>query len=538
MKVAIAQINVTVGSLKANTDKAIQYIKDAYDLGADIVLLPESTIPGYLTLDLLFNRQFIKDNLNELDRLTAECPDIIAIVGYVQEINGKLFNAAGVIQNGKLIGKVFKNKLPTYDVFNENRYYVSGDKQIPVKVIVDDININAGVQICEDMWDTSENNITSTLVSNNADIILNISASPYVEGKLSERIKLITDHSKNTGKAFVYCNLVGGQDEIIFDGASLATDTNGNLIHISPSFKENLSIVDFNLDNTPALTYSSDDHTEDSFNAIQLGIHDYILKSGFNSAILGMSGGIDSALVAVIASEAIGPEYLTGVSMPSQFSSDHSKSDAEELSNNLGIHFRQIPIKSTYDNYLNILKPHFNGAESDETEENIQARIRGNILMALSNKFNHLLLSTGNKTELALGYATMYGDMAGGLAPINDVSKLQVYKLCRYYNELKGSPIIPESVFDKTPSAELSEGQVDPFDYEIISPLVDDIIQLGLAKDELLDKGYDADTIEQIIKMIKSSEFKRRQSPPGIKITNKAFGIGRRMPLINHYKGL
>ena len=538
MKVAIAQINTTVGALKANTDKAIQYIKDAYDLGADIVLLPESTIPGYLTLDLLFNRQFIKDNLRELERLVSECPDIIAIVGYVEDVKGKLFNSAAVIQNAKLINKIQKSKLPTYDVFNEKRYYISGSKQLPVKVIVDDLPINAGVQICEDMWDTSEDNITSVLAANYADIILNISASPYVEGKLSERIKLVTDHSKNTGKAFVYCNLVGGQDEIIFDGASLASDTNGNLIHISPSFKEDLSIIDFDSEENPALKYTTEDSIESSFNAIRLGIRDYMGKSGFKTAILGLSGGIDSSLVALLAAEAIGPENLTGISMPSQFSSEHSKSDAEDLSKNLGINFKTIPIKSTYENYLDILKPHFNGAEKNETEENIQARIRGNILMALSNKFNHLLLSTGNKTELALGYATLYGDMAGGLAPINDVSKLQVYKLCRYYNDLKGSHIIPESVFTKTPSAELSEDQVDPFDYDIISPLVDDIIQLGLTKDELIDKGYEVDTISRIIKLIKSSEFKRRQSPPGIKITNKAFGIGRRMPLINHYSGL
>ena len=409
MKVAIAQINITVGALKANTDKAIQYINDAYDLGADIVLLPESTIPGYLTLDLLFNRQFIKDNLDELDRLIKKCPDIIAIVGYVEDIDGKLYNSAAVIQNGKLIDKVHKSKLPTYDVFNENRYYASGDKQLPIKVTVDDKIINAGVQICEDMWDVSEDNITSTLAKNNADIILNISASPYVEGKLKERIKLITDHSKNTGKAFVYCNLVGGQDEIIFDGASLAADTNGNLIHISPSFKEDLSLIDFDSEANQILTYTSDDQIGASFDAIRLGIHDYIKKSGFKTAILGLSGGIDSALVAVLASEAIGPENVTAVSMPSQFSSEHSKSDAEEISKNLSIHFKQIPIKSTYENYLNILEPHFNGTERNETEENIQARIRGNILMALSNKFNHLLLSTGNKTELALGYATLYG---------------------------------------------------------------------------------------------------------------------------------
>ena len=263
-----------------------------------------------------------------------------------------------------------------------------------------------------------------------------------------------------------------------------------------------------------------------------------MLKSGFQSAILGLSGGVDSTLVAVLAAEAIGPENLTGVSMPSQYSSEHSKSDAEKLAKNLGINFKQISIKSTYENYLNILEPHFNGTERNETEENIQARIRGNILMALSNKFNHLLLSTGNKTELALGYATLYGDMAGGLAPINDVSKLQVYKMCRYYNELKGKQVIPESVFSKIPSAELSEEQFDPFDYEIISPLVDEIIKFGATKDELINKGYEEETIDRVGKLIKASEFKRRQSPPGIKITNKAFGIGRRMPLINHYKGL
>ena len=539
MKVALAQINTTVGALKENTDKAIQYIDKARRDGADIVLLPETTIPGYMTLDLLFNDKFISDNLKELDRLISESENIIVIVGFVESLDNKLYNTAGVIQDGKLVGKVHKIKLPTYDVFNEDRYYTTGVNSGPVKVKVDGSTTNLGIQICEDMWDISASNVTSVLAANNSDILLNISASPYAEGKISERIGLITNHSKNTGKPFFYCNLVGGQDEVVFDGTSMASDTNGNLVHISESFKEELSIIDledkkFNKsDNGTGLR---DENIEDSFNAITLGIHDYIKKSGFNSALIGLSGGIDSSLVAVLASEALGPENVTGVSMPSRYSSEHSKKDAEELANKLGLNFKSISIEKMFSTYLEALSEHFGNSDRNESEENIQARIRGNILMALSNKFGHMLLSTGNKTELALGYATMYGDMAGGLSPISDVSKLQVYKMCRYYNSKNNSAIIPESVLSKKPSAELSENQFDPFDYEVVSPLVEDIIEHVKSNAELIKAGYTIEDIERIQKLIRNSEYKRRQAPPGIKITKRAFGMGRRMPLINHYR--
>ncbi len=539
MKVALAQINTTVGALKENTDKAIRYIDKARVDGADIVLLPETTIPGYMTLDLLFNDKFINDNLKELDRLIPECQNIVVIVGFVETLDNKLYNTAGVIQDGKLIGKVHKIKLPTYDVFDEDRYYTTGVNSDPVKVTIEGSTTNLGIQICEDMWDISDSNLTSALASNNSDILLNISASPYAEGKISERIRLITNHSKNTGKLFFYCNLVGGQDEVVFDGTSMATDTNGNLMHISESFKEELSIIDLKDKKFTSSNIDidfSNDNIEDSFNAITLGIHDYIKKSGFNSALVGLSGGVDSSLVAVLACDALGPENVTGVSMPSRYSSEHSKKDAEELANSLGMNFKSISIEKMFSTYLEALSKHFGDSDRNQSEENIQARIRGNILMALSNKFGHMLLSTGNKTELAPGYATMYGDMAGGLSPINDVSKLQVYKMCDYYNRKNNEAIIPESVLSKKPSAELSENQFDPFDYEIVSPLVEDIIEHARSNKELLKTGYAKEDIERIQKLIRNSEYKRRQAPPGIKITKRAFGMGRRMPLINHYR--
>ena len=539
MKVALAQINTTVGALKENTDKAIQYIDKAGDDGADIVLLPETTIPGYMTLDLLFNDKFISDNLKELDRLISECQNIVVIVGFVEKLDNSLYNTAGVIQDGKLLGKVHKIRLPTYDVFDEDRYYTSGVNSDPVKVKIEGKTVNLGIQICEDMWDRSAKNVTTVLASNNSDILLNISASPYAEGKISERIRLITGHSKNTGKPFFYCNLVGGQDEVVFDGTSLASDTKGNLIHKSDSFKEELSII--NLEDKKSISFDKEtdlngDNIEDSFNAITLGIHDYIKKSGFNSALVGLSGGVDSSLVAVLACEALGPENVTGVSMPSRYSSEHGKKDAEELAKSLGMNFKNISIEKMYSTYLEALSKHFRNTDQNESEENIQARIRGNILMALSNKFGHMLLSTGNKTELALGYATMYGDMAGGLSPINDVSKLQVYKMCEYYNRKNNNAIIPESVLSKKPSAELSENQFDPFDYEVVSPLVEDIIEHGKSVKDLVNAGYAVEDVERIHNLIKNSEYKRRQAPPGIKITKRAFGIGRRMPLINHYR--
>ncbi len=539
MKVAIAQINTTVGAIKSNSDKAIQYIRDAHEQGADIVLLPETTITGYMALDLLFNKDFVKDNVAALHRIKNESPnDIVVVIGFVEEENGKLYDSAAVIEKGEVSSIVRKIKLPVYDVFNEKRYYTAVSYTNPVKVLLNSKSMNLGVQICEDMWDESEDNVTSKLVSNGADLILNISASPFDQGKKASRERLVTKHAKENSVPFFYCNLVGGQDEVVFDGTSLAADTNGNLIHISSSFKEELSIIDYDMEsnnNFSILKTGNHNQIEDAFNAIKLGIRDYIGKSDFDSAIIGLSGGVDSSLVAVLAAEALGAEKVMGISMPSRYSSEHSKSDAEILAKNLGMQFKIVPIESLYSSYLDLLEKDFQGKNLDETEENLQARIRGNILMAFSNKFGYLLLSTGNKTELALGYATMYGDMAGALAPINDVSKTQVYQICKYHNELKGNDIIPSSVLTKKPSAELSAGQFDPFDYELISPLVDEFIENGATKKELLEKGYDEDTINKISMLIKNSEYKRRQAPPGIKITRKAFGIGRRMPLINHY---
>ena len=539
MKIAIAQINTIVGALRANSDKSIQYIGDAYEKGADIVLLPEATITGYMALDLLFNEKFIKDNIKELHRIKENTPnDIIVVIGFIDVENDKLYNSAAVMQGGEISGFVKKIKLPVYDVFNELRYYTAVSYTKPIKVNIKGKQIHLGVQICEDMWDETDNNVTSQLVSEGADLILNISASPFTIGKKSTRERLVSKHSKENSIPFFYCNLVGGQDEVVFDGTSLAADTNGNIIHISPSFKEELSVIEFDLEKVvphSSVMNSGQDELEDSFNAIRLGIRDYILKSGFDSAILGLSGGVDSSLVAVMAVEALGPEKVTGISMPSRFSSEHSKSDAELLANNLNMNFKKIPIEHPHKALLNILEKDFQGKNRNETEENLQARIRGTVLMAFSNKFGHFPLSTGNKTEMALGYATMYGDMAGGLAPISDVSKLKVYQLCRYYNELKEEEIIPLSVLAKRPSAELSEAQYDPFDYEVVSPLVDELIENGSTKAQLVEKGYEEDTINRISLLIKKSEYKRRQAPPGIKITRKAFGIGRRMPLINHY---
>ncbi|MCF7805614.1 MAG: NAD+ synthase [Candidatus Marinimicrobia bacterium] len=539
MRVHLAQINPTVGDFRGNIKKITRYYQEAVKDGSECVIFPELAVTGYPPQDLLLVNQFIEENLEAIDEVAAEIGRVPAIVGFVDFENEQMYSAGAVIRNGQIQEVVHKCLLPTYDVFDEDRYFQRADECSPVTLSLNGTEVSLGVHICEDLWDNYHSlKVVDELASDGADLFINLSASPFFSGKFRERYNLAMKKVEAFGKPFVYCNLVGGQDELVFDGNSFVIDGEGNSIAWGNAFQEELLGVDIALggSDTQPVDVPRISREEEMFRALQLGLRDYFRKSGFDSAVIGLSGGIDSSLVAVIAKEALGSDNVYGISMPSHVSSDHSKSDARQLAQNLGINFTSIPIADTYNAYLEMLKEPLAGTEPDTTEENIQARIRGNILMAYSNKFGHLVLSTGNKTELALGYCTLYGDMAGGLAVISDVNKMDVYSLCEWYNFSNDAEIIPENILTKPPSAELKEGQVDPFDYNVVSPLVDEVVENHRSVQSLVDMGYDRELAKDVIKKIRIAEYKRRQAAPGLKVTRKSFGSGRRMPIVNHYR--
>ncbi len=554
MKVAIAQVNPTVGDLDGNYTKLLDITLEAKKKGANLVVFPESFITGYPSLDLIFNKSFIKKNKEIISQAIENSPkEIIVIVGFIDyDKHGNKYNAAAIYSNNKLIKIVHKTLLPTYDVFDEARYFEPEKPENiqPVSVKINDKEISLGVEICEDLWDSNYSiKVSDLLVERGADIIINISASPFYIGKGLEREKIVSAKAASLGKPFIYCNLVGGQDELVFDGQSLISNSEGRIIFYGKKFEEEISILslDSNKKNE-SITRPIYNREEEMYNAIVLGIRDYFRKTGFKKAIIGLSGGIDSSLVACLAKDALGAENVIGVSMPSKYSSDHSKNDAQELAKNLGILFVEIPIQDIVNAYMNtLLEPLKNvrdyfkiKEERDDhvADENIQPRVRGNCLMDFSNRLADLkilVLNTGNKTELALGYCTLYGDMTGGLSVIGDVNKLDVYKLANYVNEKNRRNVIPLSVFTKKPSAELRENQFDPFDFNIVSPLVDEIIENSRSKHELINMGYPIPEVEDVYKRIIRAEYKRWQAPPTIKITKKAFGRGWRMPIVNKY---
>ncbi|MBU7026417.1 MAG: NAD+ synthase [Theionarchaea archaeon] len=526
MHIAVAQMNVSVGDLEGNAQRIITSVR-TFEKKADIVVFPELTTTGYPPLDLLFEREFLEKNKEMLLEIAKNCA-IPCIVGFVDVVNGKLCNAAALLCKG-ILGVQYKMLLPNYDVFDERRYFTPGKSQSLFEVC----GKKVGIEICEDLWDHNYDvKPTATLQKMGADIIVNISASPYCVDKIQERLELAKTHIKGTNCAFVYCNLVGGQDELVFDGSSFVMKGD-TLIKVGKSFEEDFFIVDLEKEYAKVNLHMS--KTEELFKALVLGLKDYCRKTHFEKVVLGLSGGIDSSLVACIAVEAVGKENVVGVFMPSLYTSQESTEDAAALSENLGIALHTLPIDDIFDSYNQTLTPAFAGFERDTTEENIQARIRGNLLMAFSNKFGYLVLATGNKTEVALGYCTLYGDMSGGLSVIGDVSKMQVYELARYYNGIRGKEVIPERVFERPPSAELKETQVDPFNYAVVSPLVDLIIEERTSKEDLLNMGYDLHLIDDIFKRIHKNEYKRKQAAPAIKVTKKAFGIGRRYPIANQF---
>ncbi len=554
MNIALAQINATVGDLKGNSKKIKQFIQTAKNRQIDLIAFPELAITGYPPQDLILNDTFIRENRVALDIITKESEGIIGIIGFIESTyQGELYNAAAIVKDTQLIGTVHKTLLPTYDVFDEDRYFISNDQQAikPIQVEINGKSISLGIEICEDLWDTNYSvKVTDLLAKRGAEIIINISASPYYAGKRFERELLLKTKASENQVPVFYVNLVGGQDEIVFDGQSFAVDKSGNFIAYARPFEEDLVCVDLDLKQKTAkpITLLPYNHEEEIFNALILGIRDYFQKTGFQAAVIGLSGGIDSSLTACIAAEALGKEQVIGVSMPSKYSSDHSKSDAQLLAENLGIYFLQVPIQDIVNAYkttmagpLDSIRRHFKIEKANDdpiADENIQPRVRGNILMDFSNRLKSLkilVLNTGNKTELALGYCTLYGDMAGGIGAIGDVSKTEVYKLSEYYNKKRGREIIPINVLNKKPSAELKPDQFDPFDYGIVSPLVDEIIENRRHRQDLINMGYPRDVVEDTLKTIKNAEYKRWQAPPCIKITPKAFGIGRKMPIVNKF---
>ena len=565
MRIALAQINPTVGDIPANTAKIIDNIGRARAGGATLVVFPELSIVGYPPKDLLLKPAFVNDNLAALDTIAAACTGgITAIVGYVDRneapVGRPLHNAVAVCADGVVTSRHLKTLLPTYDVFDESRYFEPGDRS-DRNQIVGVAGVKVGISICEDLWNDERlisrrlyhQNPIADLDAAGAQIMVNSSASPFVLDKHEFRLKLCAEQARRFDNPFVYVNQVGGNDELVFDGNSFVVDSCGKLIAHAKGFEEDLLIVDVpeGLCATgvppvrPEVTASNpqaratDVGLHSVHNALVLGLRDYARKCGFKSVVLGLSGGIDSALVCAIAAAALGPDKVCGVAMPSRYSTDHSVNDARDLATNLGINdFHVIPIKDVHDAYEHLLTPHFNGRAPDITEENLQARVRGAVLMAFSNKFNHLLLTTGNKSEVAVGYCTLYGDMCGGLAVISDVPKTMVWDLSRWINANAGRMLIPTNSIDKAPSAELRPGQVDQDSlppYPILDGIIERYVEDEKSAQEIIADGFDTAIVRKVLKLIDRSEFKRRQAAPGLKVTSRAFGFGRPMPIAQNY---
>jgi len=571
LRLALAQINATVGDLEGNTEKIIHSIRRAEEHSAEIVAFPELAVTGYPPEDLLLKPQFIKDNLDALKKIKEEVWDITAIVGFVDR-KDDIYNAAAVLHNKSIVDIYHKMYLPNYGVFDEFRYFQVGSR-FPLYSIG---NVSFGVNICEDIWYPEGPAHVQALFG--AEVIININASPYHLDKTAYREKMLSTRASDNSVIIAYLNTVGGQDELVFDGHTLVVNERGEIICRGQQFEEDLIVVDLNLDavfmerlrdprrrqealaaekpkvekivvarertrktkeTLPKRDYRILPALEEVYRALVLGTRDYVAKNNFKETVIGLSGGIDSSLVAAIAVDALGREKVKGLFMPSPFTSEESKEDAHELAGNLRIEILEVPITDIYKAYLKTLEAKFKGRAPDVTEENLQARIRGNILMAYSNKFNWLVLTTGNKSEMSVGYATLYGDMAGGFAVIKDVPKTMVYELCRWRNEKEGRPVVPGRVLWKEPTAELKPDQKDTDTlppYQLLDPVLKAYVEDDRSFEEIVSSECGAECVERVIRMIDRSEYKRRQSPPGIKITRRAFGRDRRFPITNRYR--
>ncbi len=544
MTVAIAQINTRVGDLKNNSAKILEYIQKARQSGADLVVFPELTICGYPPEDLVEKKAFVKKNVDTLNSLVPYTAGIGVLCGFAQPNESTeghpVFNAAALIDDGKITGIQHKSLLPNYDVFDEMRHFEPAKE----KRVFSFRGMKLGIGICEDSWNDKDfwkqrlyhTDPIEDLIRQGADLLLNISASPFHVNKNLLRLNMFRSIAQKYRKPCIFANLVGGNDSLIFDGSSFAMRSDGSILTQAAPFSEDLKIVDMN-NGLPASNSWNMTEEEQILDALLLGLSDYLRKCAFKKAIIGLSGGIDSALVAAIAARSLGKENLIGVLMPSRYSSRHSVNDAKALAENLGIECRIIPIEPMYQSFLESLKPQFNGLPEDITEENIQARIRGNILMALSNKLNAMVLSTGNKSELAVGYCTIYGDMCGGLAVISDVPKTMVYRLARWIN--RSNEIIPENTILKAPSAELRPNQTDQDSlppYEVLDGILKAYIEDLKEEEEIVSLGYDPYVVKKVLKLVDMNEYKRRQAAPGLRVTTKAFGFGRRSPIAQGWR--
>jgi NAD+ synthase (glutamine-hydrolysing) len=573
MRVGIAQINSTVGDLSGNTKKIMESIDQAKSLGVDLLTFPELAITGYPPEDLLLKPQFIRQNKESLNKIIEHSSGIAVVVGFV-DIDGDIYNAAAVVYDKKLVGVYHKFYLPNYGVFDENRYFQAG-RECPVFIIY---GVGIGITICEDMWYEAGPAIVQAYAG--ARVLINISASPYHAGKGLFRERMLATRASDSVAIVVHNNLVGGQDELVFDGNSLIINEKGELIARGKQFEEDFVVVDLDVESvfrsqlhdprrrkeTPwvreklqeatKIEVSSEypaiarpplpprqvdrlDEPAEIYQALVLGTRDYVRKNGFEKVVIGLSGGVDSSLVATIAADALGADNVIGVSMPSRYSSPESVSDAKALARNLGIEFKVIPIEKVFGSYLETLAEPFKDAQPDITEENIQARIRGNILFALSNKFGWLVLACSNKSETATGYTTLYGDMAGGFIPLKDVPKTTVYKLVQYRNRQAGKKVIPAAVLTKAPSAELRPDQKDTDTlppYDVLDPILKAYVEDDLAIDQIIAMGFDRDTVVKAARLVDRSEYKRRQTAPGIKITPRDFGRDRRLPITNRFR--
>jgi NAD+ synthase (glutamine-hydrolysing) len=536
LRVAAAQLNLVVGRLDGNARRVLAVYEEAAREGCDLVVFPELTLTGYPPEDLLLRGSFIEGAAEALEKIAARTGSCAAVIGYPERSGDHLYNAAAVCAQGRVLGTYRKQLLPNYAVFDERRYFTPSrdDPQ------VFDVNgVLVGVSICEDAW--SPNGPIVALAHAGAELVVNLNASPYYAQRLRDRESMLAARAVESHVPIVYANLVGGQDELVFDGASLVFDADARLVARALQFAEDLLVVDFDggaLSNTRIEEVCGP--TTEVYEALVLGTHDYVGKNGFTDVLIGLSGGVDSALVAAIAADALGPEHVTGVLMPSRYSSDHSITDAQAVAANLGIRTETVPIEPAHAAFEAMLAPVFDGVAPNVAEENMQARIRGNVLMTISNKFNWMVLTTGNKSEMATGYATLYGDMAGGFAVIKDVPKTLVYALCRDLNARKGREVIPQSILTKAPSAELAPDQFDADSlppYDVLDPIIEGYVNDDLSVRELVAQGYDAATVERVARMIDRNEYKRRQAPPGVRVSPKAFGKDRRLPITNRWPG-
>jgi NAD+ synthase (glutamine-hydrolysing) len=588
LRIAMAQMNPTVGDLTGNIRRITTWLRDARKAKADLVVFPELAITGYPPEDLLLKSQFVADNLRALNEITQACRGLVAVIGYVGQGDQSdahssqpsivsagrrtLYNAAALIADRKLVGSYRKWYLPNYGVFDESRYFRPG-RRLPL-LFVNGTTI--GVSICEDIW--LPEGPTRVQAGAGAEVIVNINASPFHGGKGRFREQMLAARARENGVIVTYTNMVGGQDELVFDGNSLILDPSGNVIARGHAFREELLVADLNVDavsggrmahgRKAALTGKAVsvvdrlvvnrtaikkkkrtqivpglaeplDEIEEVYRALVLAVKDYVQKNGFTRVVIGLSGGVDSAVTAAIAVDALGAKHVLGVFMPSPYTSHESEEDVVELVRCLDIDLNTVPITPTFEAYRQSLAPSFVDCSEDATEENIQARIRGNLLMAVSNKFGHLVLATGNKSEMSVGYSTLYGDMAGGFAVIKDVPKTMVYALARFRNERGASPVIPKRILDRPPTAELRPNQKDEDflpPYAVLDPILRAYVEEDRSLDEIVEVGFDRATVSRVVRMVDNSEFKRRQAPIGVKITHRAFGKDRRMPITNGYR--